>query len=275
MQEHIRLGGKLLDLKQPKIMGILNATPDSFFEASRGLAIDLCRKVEQMLAEGMDILDIGGYSTRPGAAFVTATEEANRIETTVKTIRAAFGSLPISVDTFRASVAEIGIGEGAQMINDISGGLFDGQMFSTIAKHKVAYVLMHCRGSIENLHQKQVYTHIAIDVIRDLKSHVTSLRQLGVADILIDPGFGFSKDSEQSLKLFADFDQLKILECPILVGISRKSIIWRTLGISAEQALNGTTALNMYALTKGCAMLRVHDIAAAKQAIDLYNAINK
>ena len=267
--------GKLISLDAPKVMGILNMTPDSFFAGSRYLGnsqktIDI---VGDMLTSGATFIDIGGYSTRPKASVISIEEEKERVLPVIELIHSHFPDAIISIDTFRSSVAREAIKAGAGMINDIAGGNLDEEMFQTVAELEVPYVLMHSRGNPETMTQLNEYKDITIDVIAELQQKVFQLRKLGVKDIIIDPGFGFAKNPKQGFEMMRNLSAFQIMELPLLVGISRKSMIWRTLGITANEALNGTTALNMVALMHGASILRVHDVKEAVQTIRLYDEL--
>jgi len=267
---YFKIGEQLLDLKQPKIMGILNVSTDSFYAPSRKLEHkQLLETAEKMIREGADILDIGGYSTRPGAVHVEADIELDRVKNAVDIIRKAFPDIILSVDTFRGSVAESAIEHGATMINDISGLRFDPTLKSVVAHYRVPYILMHSRGTVDRMHDIYEYDHIVRDVISTLATSIQDLRDLGVHDVMIDPGFGFSKTVDQNYELLKGLADLHLLECPILVGFSRKSMIWKKLGITPEEALNGTSVLNTYALMNRCSIFRVHDVKEMKEIIDL------
>jgi dihydropteroate synthase len=257
-------------LKQPKIMGILNVSSDSFYAPSRKLELkQILDSAEQMILDGADILDIGGYSTRPGAVHVDAQIELDRVKNAISIIRKAFPEIILSVDTFRGSVAEAAIEHGANMINDISGLRFDSSLKRVVAHYRVPYILMHSRGTVDRMHDIYDYDHIVRDVISTLATSIQELRDLGVHDIMIDPGFGFSKTVDQNYELLKGLADLHLLECPILVGFSRKSMIWKKLGITPEEALNGTSVLNTYALMNRCSIFRVHDVKEMKEIIDL------
>jgi dihydropteroate synthase len=267
---YFKIGEQILDLKRPRIMGILNVSEDSFYAPSRKTEdLQLLETAGRMIADGADILDLGGYSTRPGAVYIDETVEVNRVKDAVALLRKEFSNTTISVDTFRGSVAKAAIEEGANLINDISGLRFDPTLKAVIAHYRLPYILMHSRGTVETMHDAYHYDHIVRDVISTLATSVQELRDLGVNDILIDPGFGFSKTVDQNYELLQGLSDLHLLECPILVGFSRKSMIWRKLGISPEEALNGTSVLNTYALMKRCSIFRVHDVKEMKEIIDL------
>lgn len=266
--------GKLLDLSRPKVMGILNITPDSFFEGSRYAAntrqvVDTARK---MLNEGAAFLDVGGYSTRPHATEISTDEECDRVLPVIESILSHFPGTVISIDTFRSKVAREAIRAGASLINDIAGGNLDAEMFQTVADADVPYILMHSRGNPETMTGLNQYKDITIDVISELQSKVFQLRQSGVKDIIVDPGFGFAKGPKQGFEMLRNLSAFEVLDLPLLVGISRKSMIYKTLDITASESLNGTTALNMIALMNGAAILRVHDVKEAVETIKLYEA---
>lgn len=251
-------------------MGILNATPDSFYAGSRKTNIgDLLRLAEQMLADGADILDIGGYSSRPGAEHISEEQEQNRVVEAIAEIHNAFPKAIISVDTFRASVANAAVSAGAAIVNDISGGSMDADLHAEVSKLGVPYVLMHMRGTPKNMGQLTDYEDVLIDLVKYFSHKIESLRSQGVSDIVVDPGFGFAKTPTQGFSLLHNLRKFQLLECPVLVGVSRKSMISKTLGITPEEALNGTTVLNTIALMNGANLLRVHDVKEAAQAIAL------
>ncbi|PTX22649.1 dihydropteroate synthase [Pontibacter mucosus] len=262
--------GKLLSLEVPLVMGILNLTPDSFFPGSRlSSAEEAVRKAAQMLADGADILDIGGYSTRPGAAEVTSQEEQDRILPAIEAILQNFPEAIISVDTFRADVAEASIAAGAHIINDVGGGLLDEAMFETIARLQVPYILMHMRGTPQTMASLTEYNNLVIDVLDEMRAQLAKLQQLGVKDVILDPGFGFAKTVDQNYELLRHMEELRIFGLPVLAGMSRKSMVYKSLGINQADALTGTIAVNCVALMKGADILRVHDVKEAKQTIVL------
>lgn len=274
-KKSINVRGRLIDLSSPVVMGILNATPDSFFENSRVAGSDdfLLTKVASMLSDGATILDIGGYSTRPGAAEVNPEEEIDRVVAVIESVKRSFPDAILSVDTFRSSVAESALQAGADMINDVSGGSLDQQMFATVAKYQVPYVLMHMRGTPKTMNSLTGYEKLVPEILKELAMKLTKLRQLGVSDILIDPGFGFAKTVQQNFQLMNQLEAFHQLDCPLFVGISRKTMIHKTLGVTADESLNGTTVLNTIALQKGTAILRVHDVKEAVEAVKLYKAV--
>lgn len=272
----ININGRLIDFSTPKVMGILNVTPDSFFEKSRYLYINeaIVDKAGGMIEQGATFIDIGGYSTRPHAIDISVTEELDRVLPVIEIICKNFPEIAISVDTFRSEVARKSIEVGANIINDISGGNLDEKMFQTVADLNVPYILMHSRGNPETMNQLNDYLDLTLDVITELQQKVYQLRQLGVKDIIIDPGFGFAKNGKQGFEMMRNLTAFQIMELPFLVGISRKSMIWRTLNITANEALNGTTALNMFALMQGANILRVHDVKEAVETVKLYQELN-
>ena len=266
--------GHLVDLTTPAVMGILNVTPDSFFAGSRlsdhaSISIAAVEKARSMLADGATFLDIGGYSTRPGAAEVSPTEEADRILPAIEAILTSFPEALISVDTFRASVARQAVESGAALVNDVAGGTLDPAMFGTVAALGIPYVLMHMRGTPQTMQSMATYQNVTTEVVDELAVRLAELRALGVKDILLDPGFGFAKTPAQNFELLYHLDALRLFDEAILVGLSRKTTIWKTLNISADEALNGTTVLNTVALQKGASILRVHDVREAMEAIKL------
>lgn len=268
----INLNSELIDLSTPIVMGILNATPDSFFKGNR-FASDkgILKCVEKIVAEGGSLIDIGGYSTRPQAEVVTDDEEIRRVSEALEIILKKFPDVYISVDTFRSTVVrEVVRNYKVAMINDIGGGTLDPLMFETIADLKVAYVLMHTRGTPQTMQSKTEYNDLLSDVFRFLEKRIAQLRLFGVNDIIIDPGFGFAKTSDQNFELLKRLSYFKELNVPILAGLSRKSMIYNLLNTDTEGALNGTTAANMLALLGGASILRVHDVKEAFQTIEIY-----
>jgi dihydropteroate synthase len=273
----LTIEGKIIDCSSPKVMGILNMTPDSFFEGSRLQAEkqQITDRVGEMLDAGATFIDIGGYSTRPNADEVSQTEEIDRVLPVIELINKTFTKAIISIDTFRSEVAKQAIKAGGHIINDIAGGNLDEKMFETVAQLEVPYILMHSRGNPQTMTQLNDYEHLTIDVIGELQQKIFRLRQLGIKDIMLDVGFGFAKNVQQNFELLHHLEAFQIFELPLLVGLSRKSMIWRTLHIEPHEALNGTTALNMIALQKGAKILRVHDVKEAFEAIRLYEAVEK
>lgn len=271
----INVRGRLIDFSSPVVMGILNATPDSFFKASRVIDNEeaLLERVDVMLREGAGMLDIGGYSTRPGAAEVSAEEETDRVVAVIEVVKSRYPESILSVDTFRASVAESALLAGAHIVNDVSGGSLDEAMFDLVARYQVPYVLMHMRGTPQTMNSLTSYGKLVPEILKELTVKLAKLRKLGVADILIDPGFGFAKTVQQNFQLMNQLEAFHSLNCPLLVGISRKTMIHKMLGITADQSLNGTTVLNTIAVQKGAAILRVHDVKEAVEAVKLYQAV--
>lgn len=268
----LNIKGKLIEFDRPAVMAILNVTPDSFFAASRIFDDeDIAEKAMRMVADGADIIDIGAYSTRPGAMPVAEEEELKRLEAVVPLVRKAVPEAILSVDTFRSSVARRAVELwGADMINDISGGNIDPEMFDTVAQLGVPYVLTHSRGNADDMMEYTDYEMVTRDVLSEIGDRVQQLALLGVNDVIIDPGFGFSKTLEQNYQLLHDLNLFELFHRPILVGFSRKSMITKVLGISPEEALNGTTVLNTLALDRGASILRVHDPRLAVEAVKLY-----
>jgi len=255
---------------QPIIMGILNVTPDSFFDGGQNHNIEqIISKTQYLIDAGADIIDIGAYSSRPGATVITTEEELARALPAIEAIVKTFPDVILSIDTFRAAVAEACIDAGAHMINDVSGGTIDPKMFETVAKLQVPYILMHMRGTPENMQELTQYQDIVTDVATYFGEKIAQLRKLGVKDIILDPGYGFAKTIEQNYELLYRIDELHYFGLPILGGISRKSMIYKKLCLSPQEALNGTTVLNTILLNKGVQLLRVHDVKEAKQIVNL------
>lgn len=271
MKYRLNVSGRHLELSTPVVMGIVNLTPDSFHLASRvseqEAILDL---VGRHLREGVAILDLGAQSTRPGADLLDAETEWSRLSPALKLIRGNFPEAILSIDTFYASVAERAVAKGADIINDVSGGQLDAAMFSTIGRLKVPYVLMHMQGTPKSMQRSPEYRDVTAEVIRHLAEGIDRLRQSGVPDVIVDPGFGFGKDLSHNYTLLRNLDAFRVLDAPLLVGLSRKSMVNKVLGTTAEQALNGTTVLNTLALTGGAKILRVHDVREAVEAIRLF-----
>ena len=273
----LNLSGQLLSLERAVVMGIINVTPDSFYSTSRIAGEqELRTRIDTLLREGASIADLGAYSSRPGAEEVSAQEEMRRLAPALRILRDEYPALPVSVDTFRADVARWAVQEyGVAMINDISGGALDPQMYPTIAELQVPYILMHMRGTPQTMGGLTDYQDLILDLIDYFIQRVGQLTELGVHDIVLDPGFGFSKTLEQNYELLARMSDLgTVLPQPLLVGISRKSMIYRLLGQTPEEALNGTSILHAFALERGAKILRVHDVAPAVEAIRLYEAMH-
>lgn len=272
----INCKGKLLNLDSPIVMGILNVTPDSFYDGGNYLnQKEILEQTAKMLADGASIIDIGGYSSKPGAKEVSVEEELNRVLPAISAIIKKYPETLISVDTFRSEVAEKSIQAGASMINDISAGELDSNMFETIQKLQVPYCIMHMKGTPKTMQTNPTYGNVVTEVYAYLHKKVLELRQLGINDILIDLGFGFGKTIEHNYQLLANMDHFETLDCPILVGISRKSMIYKTLETTAKEALNGTTALHAVAIQNGGNILRVHDVQEAKEVITLITKLNE
>lgn len=269
--------GRLVDLTEPKVMGILNITPDSFYAGSRYSVGQEVETAARMLDEGATFLDVGGYSTRPGAADISPAEEADRVLPVIEGILDSFPDALISVDTFRADVARQAVEQGAALINDVAGGTLDPAMFATVAELGVPYVLMHLRGTPQTMQAQAHYTNVPTEVIDELATQLARLRAAGpVADIILDPGFGFAKTPAHNFQLLNELDALATaFDEPLLVGLSRKTTIWKTLHTTADKALNGTTVLNTVALLHGASILRVHDVREAVEAVMLTQALKK
>ncbi len=267
----LNAGGKLIDLSTPKVMGIINLTPDSFYAGSRKpLVEDAVQQAGKMLADGATFLDLGAYSSRPGADDISVQEETDRLLPAVEAIVAAYPDAVLSIDTFRAQVAEVAIKAGAHIINDISGGQLDEQMFTTVAKLQVPYIMMHMKGNPKTMQQLADYKDVFGEVYDYFVERYDALKQLGVKDVIIDPGFGFAKKPEHSYQLMSRLQEFESLNLPILAGVSRKKMIYSLLENTAADALNGTTVLNTIALTKGAKILRVHDVKEAVEAVKLW-----
>lgn len=268
MMHTLNLRGKLYSLCEPKIMGILNVTPDSFYAESRTSDEEhIAARVQQLMDDGADMIDIGGYSSRPGADDVSLEEEMNRLRRGLRVVRRLYPEVPISVDTFRADVARMCVEEeGADIINDISGGMMDRQMFRTVARLGVPYILMHMQGTPDTMQQAPHYDNLRREVMLYFAERIDRLCQMGAKDIIVDPGFGFGKTLEHNYELFHHLDDFNLFNLPLLVGISRKSMIYKLLGGTPQTSLNGTTVLNTIALMKGAHILRVHDVKEAVEA---------
>ena len=264
--KYIKVKGKLIDLSRAKIMGIINVTPDSFYYKSKFQIMDeLLNQAHEMIDQGAEILDIGGVSTRPGALEITSDEELKRVLNPLRLIRKEFPNSLISLDTYRSKIAQIGLNEGVDIINDISGGIIDEHFFSIISKNKCPYVLTHGNGMAHKMFSTNNNESFIQNLIRYFSQKINELRQMGVNDIIIDPGFGFGKTIEQNYEVIQNFELLKILQKPILVGLSRKSMIFNKLKITTEDSLNGTSALNSILFEKGATIFRVHDVKEMSQ----------
>lgn len=270
----INCKGKLINLDSPKIMGILNVTPDSFFDGGRYTdEKKILQQTEKMLAQGATFIDVGAYSSRPGADHISEEEELSRIEPVLKLLLKNFPDILISVDTFRSLVAKRCLESGASLINDISGGDLDSKMMKIIAEFNVPYIIMHMKGTPQNMADNTGYEDLLAEIRYTFSEKIDRARRLKINDIIIDPGFGFSKTLSQNFKLLRYLDLFRTFEVPVLVGLSRKSMIYKTLKTDADRALNGTTALNMFALNKGANILRVHDVKEAMECVQLYEEI--
>lgn len=275
IKKTLKIRGKVFDLIYPRVMGIINLTPDSFYLKSRHTnKTDIIKYTEQLVKEGVDIVDLGAYSSRPGADDISENEEWRRLEKGLKAIKREFSDLIISIDTFRSGIAKNAIGEGADIINDISGGDADKLMFQTIADLQVPYILMHMRGTPKNMVTLTDYEDLLFDLIKFFEMRIRNLNQLGHNDIIIDPGIGFSKSVGQNYEILKNLDYFKVLKLPLLIGVSRKSLIYKKLGVTAEEALNGTSILHTIALQKGVSFLRVHDVKEAAEVAKLVKLIS-
>lgn len=272
----INCNGKLVDVAQPKVMGILNVTPDSFYDGGKYASEKaMLHQVEHMLEAGADFIDVGGYSSRANAQDILPEEELQRVVPVIESIIQHFPNCLLSVDTFRAMVAKAAVEAGAVMVNDISAGLLDETMIPTVAKLQVPYVMMHMRGTPQTMTQATDYNDLLRDILHYFSERIAVAREAGIRDLILDPGFGFAKTAEQNFELLAKMDVLAIADLPILVGVSRKSMVYKTLDIKPEEALNGTTVLNTVALLKGAKILRVHDVAEAVECVTLYTKLKK
>lgn len=273
----INFGGSLMDVSIPRVMGILNVTPDSFFSGSRmQTSAQIAERVEQLRNEGADMIDIGACSTRPGAEQPTTDEEVSRLRMGLKVVKDVWPEAILSVDTYRSEVAQMCVEEyGVAMVNDIAAGQMDEEMFPTVARLGVPYVLMHMQGTPQTMQQNPHYDNLLKEICLFFAERINRLRQLGVKDIILDPGFGFGKTMEQNYRLLANLHGMRFMELPILFGASRKSMAWKLLNVSPEEALNGTTALNTIALMKGANILRVHDVKEAREAIKIVEKLNE
>ncbi|MCO5270016.1 MAG: dihydropteroate synthase [Brumimicrobium sp.] len=260
----------LIDLSFPLVMGVINVTPDSFYKGSRNDSVNtVLNRVKIMVDQGVDIIDVGGISTRSGADLMTEKEELERILPVIQEIRQKYPNLLVSIDTFRSSVAKQAVECGAHIINDVYGGRMDSKMFEVVAELNVPYILMHSRGDASNMQSLCYYEDVVQDVILELSKAIKNLRELGVKDVIIDPGFGFAKNLEQNYELMRGLSYLELLNCPLLVGISRKSMVYKFLECSPETALNGTTVLNTIALLNNTSIIRVHDVKEARETIKI------
>lgn len=274
MKRTLNCNGKLIDLSHPKVMGILNLTPDSFYSVSRVSSDSLLlKRVESMLIDGATFIDIGAYSSRPGGEFVSELEESERLFPAIETILKEFPNALISADTFRSKIAENAIDMGVAMINDISGGNLDVEMFDLVSKKQVPYILMHMRGTPKTMSSLNTYDHLILDIITELQSKIKRLQELGLNDIIIDPGIGFAKDLNQNYEIIKKLNSFEILGLPLLIGASRKSMVYKVLECEIAESLNGTTVVHTASLLKGASILRVHDVRPAMEAIKITNLL--
>jgi dihydropteroate synthase len=275
IKKTLNVGGNIIDFTEPKVMGILNITPDSFFSGSRlQTEKEILIQAEKMLHEGADFLDLGAYSSRVGATDISPEEEEKRLIPAVQSIVKTFPKALLSIDTFRANIAEKAIGNGAHIINDISGGSLDEQMFKMAGKLKVPYILMHMKGTPQTMANLNQYENMIQEISFYFSEKIEILKSEGVRDIILDPGFGFAKNIQQNFELLKQLENFRFLGFPVLAGLSRKSMIWKSLNISPEQALNGTSILNTITLSNGASLLRVHDVKEAKECIRLISLLN-
>lgn len=271
----INCNGELIDLSIPKVMGILNVTPDSFFDGGRYTNdCEVLQRVEQMLTDGATFIDVGGYSSKPNAAAVTVQEEKARTIPVVASIVQHFPEAIVSVDTFRSDVAQLCLDQGAAIVNDISAGLLDPLMLKIVANYQVPYIMMHTKGTPQTMSALAQYDDLVKEILFYFSERIVAARSLGISDLIVDPGFGFAKTIDQNFELLRHLDIFKNLDLPILAGVSRKSMIHKTLQIKPEEALNGTTVLNTLALEKGAAILRVHDVKEAVETIKLWQKVS-
>lgn len=270
----LRIKGRLITLEKPKIMGILNLTPDSFYIGSRvNTSEAILSKARQMIGDGADFLDLGGYSSRPNAVDISIQEEIDRVIPAIEVIRTEFPEILLSVDTFRSNVAKEAILAGADMVNDISAGNLDEEMLPLISSLQVPYIAMHMKGNPQTMQSLSHYSDILGEILYYFAEKVDLFRKLGIKDVIVDPGFGFAKTIEQNFFLLKNLRSFEVFGLPLLAGLSRKSLIYKTLQITAPEALNGTTALNMVALIQGANLLRVHDVKEAKETVKLFEQL--
>jgi dihydropteroate synthase len=271
----IEVKGLIIGGADPLVMGIINITPDSFYSGSRKQTVaEILEQASRMVSEGADILDLGAYSSRPQAEHISEEEEWQRLSTVLPILRSTFPEVVLSLDTFRSGIASKAIEAGIDIINDISGGELDAEMFNIIAQNQCTYIMMHMRGTPQTMQNMNTYDDLVNDVIMHLSSKIKQLNDLNFHNIILDPGFGFAKNIDQNFELLARLEELNQLPYPLLVGLSRKSMIYKTLGITAEESLNGTTSLHSIALEKGAQLLRVHDVKEAKECIALWKKLN-
>ena len=273
-KKSLNFNGILEDINQPQIMGILNLTPDSFYDGGQNTSIELSiNNVKKMLNDGANIIDIGAYSSRPGAEHISEQEELDRLLPTLIRLVKEIPNIKISIDTFRSNVAQESVDHGALMINDISGGDLDENMWSTVGKLNVPYVLMHMQGTPKTMQNNPNYNNLMGDIILNISEKITQIKKAGIKDIIVDPGFGFGKTISQNYEMMRNLKEFGLLGHPVLVGISRKSMIYNLLNINPKESLNGTTALHMSALDQGADFLRVHDVKQAKETIEIWRAV--
>lgn len=271
----INCNGTLIDLSVPKVMGILNVTPNSFYDGGKHREINsIIHQVDKMLSEGADFIDIGAYSSKPSAEFVSELEEIERLKVVVKELINTFPNIVLSVDTFRAAVAKVAVEHGVAIVNDISAGLLDEKMLHTVAELKVPYIMMHMRGNPQTMQSMTKYDDIVKEITFYFSERIQKARSFGISDIIIDPGFGFAKTVEQNYEVLNKMEVFSMLELPLLAGVSRKSMIYKVLETTPQEALNGTTVLNTIALQKGAKILRVHDVKEAVECIKLVSKLN-
>ncbi len=271
---YINCKGRLIDLHHPKVMGILNLTPDSFYDGGKyKSAADILRQVEKMISAGATFIDMGAYSSRPRAMHISQDEELSRLLPVLELVLKEFPDALISIDTFRSHIADIAVQSGACMVNDISGGSMDEDMFATIAKLQVPYILMHMVGTPQTMQQNVQYENLIKDIIFYFSKKVFELRKLGVNDLILDPGFGFSKTLDQNFELLQKLELFSGMNLPLLVGLSRKSMLYKLLDLDADRALNATTSVNTIALMKGASILRVHDVQEAMETVSIFEKI--
>lgn len=272
----INCKGNLIDLSTPKVMGILNVTPNSFYDGGKFFEEkEILQQVKKMISEGTTFIDIGAYSSKPRAEYVSENEELKRIVPVVNLIQKHFPKVVISIDTFRSEVARICIENGASIINDISAGSVDQKMMETVAKYNVPYIMMHKRGTPQTMQTMTNYENIVKEILFYFSEKVALARSFGINDLIIDPGFGFAKTLDQNYEILQKLELFEMLELPLLIGISRKSMIYNLFKCTPEEALNGTTVINTIALTKGAKILRVHDVKEAMECITLFNKTNQ
>lgn len=269
----INIHGSIMDLSLPKVMGIINLTPDSFYSGSRHRQSQILGAAEQMIQDGAELLDVGGYSTRPGADEISIEEEIARICESIELLAQNFPQIPVSIDTFRSGVAHAAVNSGASIVNDISAGLLDDKMLETVGKLNVPYIAMHMRGTPKTMKELTNYDDLMRNILGYFSERLKKIKVAGIKDVIIDPGFGFAKTIQQNYYLLNHVDYLNQLGLPILVGVSRKSMIYKLLNIEPEHALNGTTVLNTLALLKGASFLRVHDVKEAVETVKLINQL--